>query len=174
MRCPLSAPDFGGQKRISAWPHKHTPSPLRASRTKRHLLSFHLNTEHTSLALCKDEGWNTKDMYRWCQQSLCLSLSSPPLPTLPPTLLKAARGSGAEAAGFFLLPTLSSSLSFSLFIHPSFLPPVLGKAGARRRAMLFLQRIDLTLTRLCFGWQKRPLRCTFSRNSTLAGRCTDL
>lgn len=40
-----------------------TPAP------KKHLLSFHLNTEHTSLALCKDEGWNTKDVYRWCQQS---------------------------------------------------------------------------------------------------------
>lgn len=73
------------------------------------------------------------------------------LPPLAP--LKAARGSGTEAAGFFfLLPTSSFFLSF-LFIPP-FLPPALGEAGARKRAALLLRRSDLTLTR-----QERLLRC---------------
>lgn len=161
MRCPVSAPNFWGQYRISASTHERTPSPLRASHSKRHLLSFHLNTEHTSLALCKDEGWNTKDMYRWCQQSPCFSLSSP----CPPShSFKKQHGAQAQR-----------QLGFSSF-PPSYgppTPPVLGKAGARRQAVLFLQRIDLTLIPVCFGWQKRPLRCSSPKNITLAGRCAD-
>lgn len=77
---------------------------------------------------------------------------------LPPlTPLKAARGSGTEAAGFFFSPSrqliLPLFLSALLFIPP-FLLPALGKAGARKRAALLLQRSDLTLTR-----QERLLRC---------------
>lgn len=45
------------------------------------------------------------------------SLLASPSP-LPPTPLKAARGSGTEAAGFFLFPTRSRSLSFSLLLLP--------------------------------------------------------
>lgn len=143
---------FRGQNWVSASTHKHTPSPLRALHPKRHLLSFHLNTEHTSLTLCKDEGWNTKDMYRWCQQSPCFSLSSPSHSFKSST--------GLRHRGSWVFP-LSHPLTLPLFFSPPPPPPLLGKAGARRQAVLFLQRIDLTLPRLCFSWRKRPLRCTF-------------
>lgn len=53
--------------------------PAQLPKKRAPPLPFHWNTEHTSLALCKDEGWNTKDMYRWCQQSRCLFLPSLPL-----------------------------------------------------------------------------------------------
>lgn len=162
-------PNFRGQNWISASANKHTPSLFRALHPKRHILSFHLNTEHTSLALCKDEGWNTKDMYRWCQQSLCLSLSSPSPPFH--SFKKQHRAQAQRQLGFSSFPPAYAP---SLFLPPSFLPPALGKAGARRQAVLFLQRIDLTLPRLCFGWQKRPLRCYSTENITPTGRCTDL
>lgn len=83
------------------------------TRLRSDLLSFHLNAEHTSLALCKDEGWNTKDVYRWCQQSLCLP---------PSHSFKSSTGLGHR--GSWVFPpshqlTFSLSLSFFLPLPPS-------------------------------------------------------
>lgn len=111
---------FRGQNRISALVHKtHTFSFAERSHPKRHLLlPFHLNTEHTSLALCKDEGWNTKDMYRWCQQSPCLSLSSP-----SPLSHSFKSSMGLRRRGSWVFPPSHPLMLPLFFLSPS--PPPL-------------------------------------------------
>lgn len=94
-----------------------------------------------------------------CTDGASSLLASPsPLPPLPTHSFKSS--TGLRRRGSWVFP-LSHPLTLPLFFSPPPPPPVLGKAGARRQAVLFLQRIDLTLPRLCFSWQKRPLRCTF-------------
>lgn len=82
-------------------------------------------------------------MYRWCQQSLSSSLSPPSRAPLKSSTGLRRRG------GSWVFPPSPPAHAPSLFPSSSFLPPVLGEAGARRQAVLFLLRIDLTL--LCFG-----------------------
>lgn len=84
------------------------------------------------------------------------SLSAAPSP--PSHSFKSS--TGLRHRGSWVFPP-SHQLMLPLPSSPCPPAPVLGKAGARRQAVLFLQRIDLTLPRLCFGWQKRPLRCSF-------------
>lgn len=74
----------------------------RALRPKKHLLSFHLNTEHTSLFCVKTRA----GIQKTCTDG---ASSLPPLPSRP---FKKQHGAQAQRQlGFFLLPTRSRSFS---------------------------------------------------------------
>ncbi len=86
------------------------------------------------------------------------SLPASPSPSPSPPSQSFKSSTGLRRRGSWVSPPshpLMLPLFFCLSLPPPLLPPppppVLGKAGARRQAVLFLQRIDLTLPRLCFG-----------------------
>lgn len=110
----------------------------RALRPKKHLLSFHLNTEHTSLFCVKTRA----GIQKTCTDG---ASSLPPLPYRP-----FKSNTGLRHRGSWVFPP-SHPLMLPLFLSFLLLMPVLGKAGARRQAVQLLQRTDLTLTRPCCG-----------------------